>query len=155
MNLQVELKEQETVALTSDFWKSAFKQSYITVTAHYIDINWIMKHPLLATRRVRDQHTGQIINSTLNDIRKEFCTHDKVAGLTTDNASNLKMAGVLQSYNTCSDSTVSCMAHTLQLAVQAGLQIDAMEKAAAEARNCVGYFNRSENVSNALEEYQQ
>ena len=114
-----------------------------------------MKHPVLATRRVADQHTGQLINSVLNDIREEFCTHDKVAGLTTDNASNMKKAGSLQSFNTCSDATVSCMAHTLQLVVEDGLKVDEIKNAASEARACVGHFNRSEIASEALEQYQK
>ena len=151
--LQTELKEQEAVALTSDFWRSGFNQSYITVTAHYIDINWIMKQPVLTTRRVANQHTGKLINSVLNDIRGEFCIHDKVAGLTTDNASNMKKAGSLQSFNTCSDATVSCMAHTLQLAVEDGLKVDEIKNAASEARACAGHFNRK--ASKALEQYQK
>ena len=150
-----ELKEQEAVAITSDCSTRHKKsQGFITATAHYIDINWIMRHPVLATRRIVGQHTAIKIHEALNDITKEFNINHKVAGLTTDNASNMKKAGRLQVFNTCPDAAVSCMAHTLQLAVQDGLDQDEIEQAAREARDLVGHFNRLNLQSDALEQYQ-
>ena len=152
--LLADLEAEDAVSMTCDFWTSSAKHSYISATGHYIDINWILKHPVLATRRVIGQHTGEVINSVLNDIRREFNIHSKVAGLTTDNASNMKKAASLQEYITCSDASISCMAHTLQLAVEDGLKLDEIKAAAANARGCVGYFNRSTVASDALEQYQ-
>lgn len=153
--LAEELGDQVAVAITSDCWTSHKKsQSFITTTAHYIDTNWIMRHPVLATRRIIGQHTGEVISSVLGDITKEFNIHHKVAGLTTDNASNMKKAGRLQVFNTCSDATVSCMAHTLQLAVEDGLHTEEIQRAANEARKCVSHFSRSNLASDALEQYQ-
>lgn len=152
--LQSELQQQDAVALTCDFWTSNTNHSYITTTAHYIDINWILRHPVLATRRLIGQHTGEFISAALNDIRQEFGIHSKVAGLTTDNAGNMKKAGSLQVFNTCTDATVNCMAHTLQLAVEDGLKAEQIQLAATEARRCVAHFNKSTLASDALEEYQ-
>ena len=126
MKLQKELTEQEAVALTCDFWTSNTTQSYITTTAHYIDINWILRHPVLATRRLLGQHTGKFISSALKNITQEFHVHSRIAGLTTDNAANMKKAASLQEFITCSEAAVNCVAHTLQLAVEDGLKIDAI-----------------------------
>ena len=152
--LQKELSEQKAVALTCDFWTSNATHSYITATAHYIDINWILRHPVLATRRVIGHHTGELISGVLDSMRQEFNIHDKVAGLTTDNASNMRKAGSLQVFTTCKDATVSCMAHTLQLAVEDGLKAETIQNAAAQCRRCIGHFNKSNLASDALESYQ-
>ena len=109
-----ELREQETVAITSDCWtRNKKSQGYNTATAHYIDINWILRHPVLGTMRILGHHTTEKICNTLDGITQEFEIHHKIAGLTTDNASNMKKVGRLQVFNTCQDAAVSCMAHTL------------------------------------------
>ena len=91
---------------------------------------------MLATRRIVGQHTAIKIHEALNDITKKFNINHKVAGLTNNNASNMKKAGRLQVFNTCPDAAVSCMAHTLQLAVQEGLDQDEIEQAARGQRPC-------------------
>lgn len=37
----------EDVAMTSDIWSSAAMDSYISVTGHFIDANWILHSNLL------------------------------------------------------------------------------------------------------------
>lgn len=151
--LQADLKMQESVALTCDFWTSNTTQSYITATVHYIDINWILKHPVLATRRLLGHHTGENISSALDEIGKEFNIDGKLAGLTTDNASNMKKAAALLNFAPCTDAAVSCLAHTLQLAVEDSLKCEDIQAAANEARKCISHFNKSTVASDALEIY--
>ena len=153
MKLQKELQQQVAVGLTYDFWTSNTTQSYITTTAHYIDINWILRHPVLATRRLLGHHTGKFINSALQEIAQEFHVNTKIAGLTTDNASNMKKAASLQEFITCSDAAVNCVAHTLQLAVENGLKVEAIQMATAEARKCVTHFHKLGIAHDALEQF--
>ena len=47
--LKSELRRQEMVSTTCDFWTSGACQSYLTVTAHYIDDEYLLKSQVLMT----------------------------------------------------------------------------------------------------------
>ena len=45
---------------------------------------------MLPTRKLIDYHTGQFVSVVVDDIRWEFNKHNKIAGLPTYNAGNMK-----------------------------------------------------------------
>ena len=67
--LLVELRDVETVALTTDTWTSNSTTSYITVTEHHIDKNWEIKSNVLLTREMLERHTGD----NLTEKNKIMC----------------------------------------------------------------------------------
>lgn len=46
------------VAITSDGWTSRSTESYVTVTATFVDANWEMQNYVLQTRPMPESHTG-------------------------------------------------------------------------------------------------
>lgn len=103
---------------------------------------------------MEEKHTGEHIKEALYNIASEYGIQYALAGITTDNASNMKVpAGGLE-FCTKQHAHVSCFAHTLQLAVDDGLKLEEIDIAATKARKLVGHFNRSTVASDALENYQ-
>lgn len=74
---------------------------------------------------------------------------EKVVGMTTDNARNIVAASAQLSW-----LRLPCVAHTLQLAVNAGLNISAVQRVSARCRKLVGHFRHSYVALNALESTQ-
>ena len=154
--LRSELQGQAAVAITCDTWTSSAKQGYLTATCHYITEHWILKHTVLSTNRIIGRHTGEHIYDCLASIEQDYGVDTRIAGLTSDNASNMKSAASRQKFNTCDNAHVQCFAHTLQLAVEEGLKKqEVIERAAEACRKLIGHFNRSTLASDELEAYQQ
>ena len=77
-----------------------------------------------------------------------------MAGLTSDNASNMKVAVSKQQFCTLPQGHYQSFAHTLQLAIGDALEADQVTATCASARRLVGHFNRSQLPAEALEAYQ-
>ncbi|KAL4153991.1 hypothetical protein QTP88_001824 [Uroleucon formosanum] len=56
--IKEELKDAKSVSCTSDCWSSIAQESYITVTAHFIDDQWCPKSYTLTTHKLEDRHTA-------------------------------------------------------------------------------------------------
>ena len=46
------------VALTNDLWISLAVQAYLTVTAHFINEDWMIESYVLMTKEMPERHTG-------------------------------------------------------------------------------------------------
>lgn len=57
--VQDQLKKAFSVSITTDGWTSRATQSYITVTGHFIDPDWVMRSYVLQTRILEASHTGR------------------------------------------------------------------------------------------------
>ena len=135
-------------------WTSMASQGYLTATGHFISEDWVLRHCVLGTKRLIGKHTGENLYQALASIEMDFCVEDKVAAITSDNASNMRVACSKQKFTTCEGPHVQCFAHTLQLAVEDALKQQPIQDAAAAARKLVGHFNRSTLASDGLETYQ-
>ena len=58
------LTTTEFLSLTSDIWTSAANESYMSVTAHFIDNSWCLNRMVLPTLPLEDTHTGDHIASS-------------------------------------------------------------------------------------------
>lgn len=137
------------VSFTTDTWTSVATQGFITVTAHYIDVNWELVNLVLATREMDCRHTGENIGQCLIDIQNEFSISG-VLSVTTDNASNMHSACKAMSV-----PQVKCFAHTLQLAVNEGLSHQSITNMVMHARKLTAFFSKSVLASNALTNLQE
>ena len=66
------LQTAPAVVLTTDLWTSCATESYTTVTAHTIDIEFNLKETMLSTREIDKKHTGANIAEFVNDVFEEF-----------------------------------------------------------------------------------
>ena len=140
----IETLSGHPVALTSDLWTSNALEGYIGLTGHFISKNWELYAKVLATRHVRNRHTGENIAHEIKNLIKEFKI-DLCAGLVTDNAANMSVAA-----DKLGLRHVGCFAHTLQLAIEDGLKVPQIAKTLTVSRQLVSHFNHSLLATNAL-----
>lgn len=50
----------ERVCLTSDCWTACTNEGYISLTAHYIDVNWKLQSKILAFAHMEPHIVGEI-----------------------------------------------------------------------------------------------
>ncbi|KAL9293625.1 putative ribonuclease H-like superfamily, hAT-like transposase, RNase-H [Arabidopsis thaliana] len=78
-------KSQQRMSLTTDIWVSNNTgESYMVITAHFVDVDWKLKKMIIRFKHVTDHKGGTICKVLLEclaewDIRRIFCT-------TVDNA---------------------------------------------------------------------
>lgn len=59
------------VCLTSDMWTSVASNNYMCLTAHYVDLNWILQKRVLIFRHVPPSHSGSVLGTLLIEFIKE------------------------------------------------------------------------------------
>ena len=143
------------VALTGNVWTSIATNSYLTVTAHYLD-EWEMKSIVLGTLPLSESHTGVNLAGWVKDLVFDFnietidADTKKVVAFVHDNGANIDSAGksLETEHGWCSQG---CAGHTLQLCVNAGLKVSStIDRAIGAARRLVTHFRKSEPASRAL-----
>lgn len=112
--LKDQLKEASYVSLTTDIWTSRQTRGFITVTAHYISPDWVLKSAVLETTKIENEHTKENIANELTRICTQWSILDKVCCIITDNAANI-VAAVTKCMQ---KQHLPCFAHTLNLVVQ-------------------------------------
>lgn len=82
------LSKVSYVATTTDCW-TAHQQSYIGVTAHWIDEETLERRSAaLACQRLKGSHTFDVLAGALDDIHCQYRIRGKVVRTTTDSGSN-------------------------------------------------------------------
>jgi len=110
--LEIMASPEIYVALTTDLWMSQSVESYVTITAHYINSKWELESKVLQTREMKERHTGENIAEALRTAVKEWkIDENRISAIVRDNASNMNVA--IEKLGWCD---VPCFAHTLQLA---------------------------------------
>ena len=135
------------VALTTDGWTSRSTESFITVTAHYIDAEWELKSPVLQTRPLHSSHTSSNLAEVLVDAVHEWNLGrpDDIT-ISTDNAANIVKAVGEAGFH----QHVPCFAHTVNLSVQRGIAVRDMSRLLGRIRAVVSFFHRSTTASALL-----
>ncbi len=67
-----DLSNAKFIALTMDGWTSRATQSFMTITAHYITDNWVIKNPVLQTCAVYESHTSDHLSEILQGAVAEW-----------------------------------------------------------------------------------
>ena len=128
-NVESKLREAQFVSVTLDFWTSHATESYLGVTVHLISADWVLKTYILQTRNVKGHHTAEYVAECIRHVTVEWEIPDKLCGITTDNARNIVAAARQLPW-----IRIPCVAHTLQLAVKAGLDVEAVQRVLARCR---------------------
>ena len=139
------------VAFTTDMWTSTAHHDYMTLTCHYINSPLQLKSRIIATRPLGDKHTANNIAEMIRAIAAEFRVRSVIT-ITTDNASNMVACGKLLAADGI--IRISCFAHSLQLAVNEGLNVPVISKMIAFAKRAVSHFSRSQPATRALLDHQ-
>lgn len=148
-----ELKTINNIAFTTDIWTSRKNYSFITVTVHFINDKWELKSVTLSTKEFSEQHSAYNISIKLKDIINEWGLHNKIIACVHDNGRNIKNS-IIQNKDVFGYS-VSCFAHTLQLAINRGLDnVDEIKNVITRCSKIVGHFKHSSRASTLLRETQ-
>ena len=153
-NVQKERVKKEIadrhVALTTDIWTSCATESYITVTVHYIDNFWKMTTRVLLTKEMAERHTGRNIANRLTEMAEEWGIPSRsISAIVHDNAANAVLGADLTDW-----PHLGCVAHTLQLCINSGLDLLVLSRLTAVSRKLVGHFKHSAVATTALKEKQ-
>jgi hypothetical protein len=76
-----------SVAITSDIWSGNAKQDYLSVVAHYINVDWQLEKRVLGLRLIDVSHNAENIADRINVVLNDYGIQNKVFSVTLDNAS--------------------------------------------------------------------
>lgn len=116
------------ICLTSDLWTSNQPLCYISLTAHFIDANWILQKRIICFSDLDAPHTGQAMATSIINQLQSWGIYEKIFTITLDNASSNDVLArflerCLPSCTTSKLLHVRCCCHILNLIVQDGLEV--------------------------------
>lgn len=147
--VQQKLNAADYVALTTDGWTSRTSKSFITITAQVITEKYQLEEFVLSTKECLESHTGENLANDFQKSIEEWGLKTTEVSVTTDNAANIVLA--MNKANVMTH--IRCMAHTLNLATQKGLE--PISRLLGRVRRVVQYFHRSTVASNILRKTQE
>ncbi len=104
-------------AFTIDLW-TAIHIPYISTTIYWLSSDFISYQALLTIERLPYPHTANNIEDVLQNIFETWQLQEKVFAGITDNAASMKKA--MQQLGV---THIGCMAHTIQLAINDGINL--------------------------------
>eukprot|EP00057_Strongylocentrotus_purpuratus_P035422 XP_799080.1 PREDICTED: zinc finger BED domain-containing protein 4-like [Strongylocentrotus purpuratus] len=157
-NIKAGLANATSVAVTTDCWTSRTQEGYMTLTAHTVYEQWKFHAVVLETspvvaideegNPVPGRHTKVILADQLRRVVDDWGLLGKVSAVIHDNAANVKDIG----RDAFGAIDVGCAAHTLQLALNRGLQSSRhISTMIGAANRLVGHFKHSVLATKALE----
>ncbi|KAJ9535682.1 hypothetical protein OSB04_un001165 [Centaurea solstitialis] len=139
------------ICLTSDAWTSIATDGYLSLTAHYVDSNWVLRKKILNFSHFSPPHSGIALAEKITDMVTSWGIEKKLFSITLDNASaNDSCVAILKTNFTSKNLLlhdgelfhVRCCAHILNLIVQDGLK--EIDEAVIKIRDSVKYIRGSE-----------
>lgn len=76
------------ISLAVDAWSSVKMDSFLGITAHYVDDNWKLQSTLLEFRMIEGCHSGKNLAEHLLNSLQDFGLTRKLLCITLDNAAN-------------------------------------------------------------------
>jgi hypothetical protein len=78
-SIQVILQELPgKISFTIDTWTSPSTKSFLSITAHFIDINWKLQNTLIDFIQINDSHSGENIKDTFVLALENLSIENKV-----------------------------------------------------------------------------
>ena len=132
------VKSATCLALTTDGWTSRAGDSYLSVTAHFIDDSYKRQLVVLDTFPFCERHTAHnLLSSILTILDAWEIEKNRITCFVKDNAANITAAVREGDF-----ANIGCVDHTLQLAISDGLKVEAVMEILKIVRAIVGHFHR-------------
>ena len=90
--LRGKLQTVKTMALTSDFWSDRHKNSFLTITGHYLDSDMNPKSTILHFQSYDKRHVALDIATEVRNRLRDLGIDQKVTSVTCDGAKNMQNA---------------------------------------------------------------
>ncbi|KAF5778559.1 putative ribonuclease H-like superfamily [Helianthus annuus] len=145
------------ICVTSECWSSIVTDGYISLTAHFIDSEWVLHKKILNFSYMPPPHNGVSLAEKIHTLVAYWGIDKKLLSLTLDNASaNDICVNILRSQLKLKDALVydgalfhiRCCAHILNLIVQEGLK--KIDVSVDKVRECVKYIKGSHIRKNSF-----
>ena len=132
-------------------WMAQHQQrSYISLTVHFVDIDFELKSKCLQTLEVPQDHNASSLMEVLDSMLKDWNISEKVCGGITDNGSNIVNAiGLMEIEH------FPCFADTLQLSIKNGLNVPRVQQVLGRCKKLVEHFKKSTKETYKLREKQE
>lgn len=146
------LQEVSALSFTTDIWTSSVSpMSLLSLTAQWIDEEFVRHQVTLHAKSFRGSHTSQTIATAFNSMLQTWdIPKTSVHVVLRDNARNM-----IKAMSYAELPSLPCTAHTLQLVVHEGLLSQrSVADAVADGRKIVGHFKHSALASSRLEDIQ-
>jgi hypothetical protein len=114
MKVKATLDVATAVCLTADGWTSVNNNSFLAVTAHFLQ-ETNMCSTLLGCVEFNGKHTAANVADMLHEAAREWKIDYKTVGTVTDNAPN-----IVSTVHLCTWCHIPCYAHTLNLLKPSG-----------------------------------
>ncbi|CAI6012158.1 unnamed protein product [Closterium sp. NIES-65] len=145
------------MSLTFDIWTGENNVAFMGVTAHYVTSDFQLKQAVIDFRELKGSHTGDLIADELEEVLREWGLEKMLFAVTCDNAENNSRA--MRLLAGVSDARPGsrprhppllsrwrhfrCMAHIVNLAVQAALKVDEVAEPLKRLRDVANYIGWS------------
>jgi len=138
------LKTAQSISLTADLWTSRSKHGYLGLTATWINHNFEISDVLLEITYFPTPHTAEAIADIIRSSIQKWKIEDRVITITTDNGSNM-----IAAINKLTPITrLSCVAHTLQLAIGRGLKL--VKLLTKRAKLLINFFSTQKQMERLI-----
>ena len=132
--------------MTTEIWTAQHQnRSYISLTAHFVDGDWVIQTRCLETRELLVAHSVENIAEELDQNMKEWNIHSKVVAATTDNRNAMEKLELLN---------LPCVGHTFQLAVKHAFDVPPVSRTLAHIKRLVLHFHKSTKSTYKLRDKQ-
>lgn len=148
---QMFIDQKPYVCITTDCWTSLNNDSFMAVTAHFLNNNFEMQTALLSCAVFYESHTSENLYKELLAIAESWTIlNDHVVLAVSDNAANIKNAIQRTGWK-----FFGCYAHSLNLIVSNALKIPELKITLDKVKSIVSHFKRSTKANRKLIETQK
>ncbi|KAG6682132.1 hypothetical protein I3842_13G123200 [Carya illinoinensis] len=139
------------ISLTSNLWTSINTDSYMCITTHFLDKNWVLQKRVLNFSIMPPPHNGISLSEKVYNLLCKWGIENKIFILTSDNASSNDVSvEILRTQLNSKKALIcdgeffhlQCCAHILNLVVQDGLK--EIDCAIQKVRDSIKYVKGSE-----------
>lgn len=116
-NLKLILNQINKIALTSDLWQNRNGTHFLTLTAHFFDLNLEYVSLIISFKRFTGRKLSDKLERFITKELDKLNISDKIVSITTDNGADVKKATSVHF-----GTRISCFAHNLNLTVKNSLK---------------------------------
>lgn len=145
------IKSGNSFCITTDCWSSRNTDSYIAITAHFINEHFDLISVLLECSLMCSTHTSQNLASEIKRIVTDWGIEENILLAVSDNASNIKNA-ISKGLDL---KHLGCFAHTINLVVNEALNVDEISGLIDKIKTIVAHFKRSCTANEKFMTYQK
>uniref|UniRef100_A0A663F7N6 Zinc finger BED domain-containing protein 1-like n=2 Tax=Aquila chrysaetos chrysaetos TaxID=223781 RepID=A0A663F7N6_AQUCH len=150
-HLERYLQTAQAIVVCVEFWVSQLNQTYLTVTANFIDGEWRRARCIMETQQAHEDKAEEgDLGEKLSAVLSEFGLSSKSVFCVMHDSPQSTAANLQQLKNAYGWSSLCCAARTLHLCIKAGLEVEQVQEALSAARGIVRYFQQDAKATCSL-----